>query len=85
MECMHWLDRPIDDARVCLADNIRNPGLYNAADDPEAFARAAKALKDLFPDDRDALPDHYMAYYEQYREERGDPLRDEPDESDEPW
>lgn len=36
MEFMHWLDGPIDYARVYLADNIRNLGLYNAADDPDA-------------------------------------------------
>lgn len=84
MEFMHWLDGPIDYARVYLADNIRNLGLYNDADDPEAFSRAVKELYDLFPDDRVALLDHYMTYYKQYREERGDPLRDEPDEPDEP-
>lgn len=46
-----------------------------------------KALDDLFPGDRYDLIAHYEAYYEQYREERGDPLRDEPDEDepDEPW
>ena len=87
MEFMHWLDGPIDYARVYLADNIRNLGLYNAADDPDAFARAVKALDDLCPGDRYDLIAHYEAYYEQYREERGDPLRDEPDEDepDEPW
>ena len=37
MEFMHWLDGPIDYARVYLADNIRNLGLHNAADDPKAF------------------------------------------------